>query len=221
MPYFAVFYNVVDDFVTRRGAFREEHLRRVSESYALGELLLGGALADPADRALLIFHARDKGVVESFIHNDPYVTNGLVKKWEIRPWNVVSGKEASPNPAVPARPSEIARVWTARTTEDRWPLYREHFSKNVLAELRAINGYLGATLYVRHVGSDREILVETYWRSLDAIHMFAGVDLESAVVAGEATTILTDYDHHVRHYEIVLSDCGPAASAPTTQYSSM
>jgi uncharacterized protein YciI len=142
MPYFAVFYDVIDDFVARRAAFREKHLRRVSESYASGELLLGGALADPADRALLIFHAHDKGVVESFIHNDPYVTNGLVKKWEIRPWNVVSGNEASPNPAAPARPSEIARVWTARTTEDKWPLYREHFSKNVLAELQAINGYL-------------------------------------------------------------------------------
>jgi hypothetical protein len=68
---------------------------------------------------------------------------------------------------------------------------------------------------VRHVGADRDILVETYWRSLDAIHLFAGVDLESAVVADEAAAVLTDHDHRVRHYEIVLSDCGPAASAPT------
>jgi uncharacterized protein YciI/heme-degrading monooxygenase HmoA len=215
MPYFAVFYDVVDDFVSRRAAFREKHLGRVSESYARGELVLAGALTDPADRALLVFHAHDKGIVESFVHNDPYVTGGLVKKWEIRPWNVVSGNEASPSPAVPVRPSEIARVWTARATEDKWPLYREHFSKNVLPELRSINGYLGATLYVRHVGSDSEILVETYWRSLDAIHVFAGVHLETAVVAGEAAAILTEYDHHVRHYEIVFSDCGPAASAPT------
>jgi uncharacterized protein YciI/heme-degrading monooxygenase HmoA len=215
MPYFAVFYDVVDDFVSRRAAFREKHLGRVSESYARGELVLAGALTDPADRALLVFHAQDKGIVESFVHNDPYVTGGLVKKWEIRPWNVVSGNEASPNPAVPVRPSEIARVWTARATEGKWPLYREHFSKNVLPELRSINGYLGATLYVRHVGSDSEILVETYWRSLDAIHVFAGVHLETAVVAGEAAAILTEYDHHVRHYEIVFSDCGPAASAPT------
>jgi uncharacterized protein YciI/heme-degrading monooxygenase HmoA len=215
MPYFAAFYDVVDDFVARRAAFRGEHLRRVSESYARGELVLAGALADPADRALLIFHAQDKGVVESFIHNDPYVTNGLVKKWEIRPWNVVSGNEASASPTVPARPSEIARVWTARTTEHKWPLYREHFSKKVLPELRGINGYLGSTLYVRHVGAERDILVETYWRSLDAIHLFAGVDLESAVVDNEAAAVLTDHDHRVRHYEIVLSDCGPAASAPT------
>jgi uncharacterized protein len=216
MPYYAVFYEVVDHFVNRRARFREEHLRRVSEYYARGELILAGALADPADRALLIFHAQDKQVVESFIHNDPYVTNGLVKKWELHPWNVVSGNEASPAPSVPARPSQISRFWTARTTEHKWPLYREHFSKTVLPELRAINGYLGATLYVRHVGDEREILVETFWRSLEAIHLFAGVDLETAVVAEEAAAVLTDYDHHARHYEIVLSDCAPAASAPTT-----
>lgn len=214
MPYFAVFYDVIDDFVARRVAFRHEHLRRVSDSYARGELVLAGSLADPADRALLIFHAQDKAVIESFIHNDPYVANGLVKKWEIRTWNVVSGNEAILDLAVPVGHSEIARIWTARTTEDKWPRYREHFSKHVLPELRAIDGYLGATLYVRHVASDRDILVETYWRSLDAIHMFAGVDLETAVVADEAAAVLTEHDDRVRHYEIVLSDCGPAASVP-------
>ena len=214
MPYFAAFYDVVDDFVARRAAFRGEHLRRVSESYARGELVLAGALADPADRALLIFYAQNKAVVESFIHNDPYVINGLVKTWEIRQWSVVTGNEASVSPAVTARPSEIARIWTARTTERNWPVYREHFVKNVLPELRGIDGYLGSTLYVRHVGADRDIMVETYWRSLEAIHVFAGVDLENAIVADEAAAVLTDHDRRVRHYEIVLSDCGPAVSAP-------
>ncbi len=217
MPYFAVFYDVVEDFVTRRAAFREEHLRRVSESYARGELLLAGALDDPADRALLVFLAHDKHVIESFVHNDPYVVNGLVKHWELRPWNVVTGNEACPSPSVPARPTEISRVWSARTTETKWPLYREHFTKNVLPELRAITGYLGATLYVRHIGDEREILVETYWRSLDHIHVFAGVDLETAVVAEDAAAILADFDNRVRHYDIVLSDCAPAASAPATK----
>ena len=91
MPYYAVFYEVVDDFVARRSEFREEHLRGVSESYARGELILGGALTEPADRALLVFHVHDRQIVESFIHNDPYVVNDLIKKWEIRPWNVVTG----------------------------------------------------------------------------------------------------------------------------------
>jgi uncharacterized protein len=214
MLYFAVFYDVVDDFLIRRAAFREEHLRRVSESYASGELILGGALADPADRALLIFHVHDKRIAETFVRKDPYVVNGLVKKWEIRPWHIVTGKEAASDPVPPRRPTEIARSWSARTSEEKWPLYREHFSKSVLRELRGISGYLGAALYVRHVGDQREILVQTYWRSLDAIHVFAGVDLETAVVAEEAASVLTDFDHRARHYEIVLLDPAPDSNAP-------
>jgi uncharacterized protein len=206
MPYYAVFYEVVDDFVARRGAFRKQHLRGVSESYARGELILGGALAEPADRALLVFHVKDKSVAESFVLNDPYVVNGLVKKWEIRPWNVVTGNEAAPEPAVPAHPTEIMRAWSARITKENWPRYQEHFAKRVLPELRAIQGYLGAQLYVRYVGDQREIQVETVWRSLDAIQGFAGLNVEAAVVAPEAAEVLTDYDRHVRHYEIVISD---------------
>lgn len=100
MTYFALFYEVVDDFVARRTAYREEHLRLAREAHGRGELVLGGALADPADRALLIFRAVDRSVVEEFARNDPYVTNGLVTRWEVRPWSVVIGGDtsrASPN----------------------------------------------------------------------------------------------------------------------------
>lgn len=217
MPYYAVFYDLVDDFVARRTAFREEHLRRVSECYARGELLLGGALADPADCALLVFHVHDKRIPEAFIQNDPYVVNGLVKEWKLRPWSVVTGNETSRNPVFPSHPTEIVRSWLARTTEEKWPRYREHFAEKVLPELSAISGYLGATLYVRHVGDQCEILVQSFWRSLDDIHVFAGVDLETAVVAEEAAAILTEYDARARHYEIVLSDCAPGTGASITK----
>lgn len=93
MKYFALFYDVVDDFVSRRSAYREEHLRLVREAHQRGELLLAGALADPADRALLVFRAADRSIVEEFARNDPYVTNGLVTRWEVRPWSVVIGDD--------------------------------------------------------------------------------------------------------------------------------
>ncbi len=206
MLYFAVFYEVVDDFVGRRTAFRGEHLRRVSESYARGELILGGALGDPADLALLVFHTKERQTVESFVRNDPYVTNGLVLKWQIRPWNVVTGNEASPAPVVPKHPTEIVRTWSARTSKELWPQYREHFTGNVLRELHTIAGYLGATLSVRLRGEQCEILVESYWRSLDAVRSFAGVDIEKAVVASEVAELLAEHDQKVRHFEIVLAD---------------
>jgi uncharacterized protein len=91
MKYFALFYEVVDDYLARRGAYREEHLHIAREAHGRGELLLAGALAEPTDRALLIFRAADRQVVEDFARNDPYVVNGLVTRWEVRPWTVVIG----------------------------------------------------------------------------------------------------------------------------------
>jgi uncharacterized protein len=82
---------LVDDFVNRRAPFREEHLRLARESYDRGEIQLAGALADPADGALLIFCGESAAAAEEFVNNDPYVRNGLVKKWHVRKWSVVVG----------------------------------------------------------------------------------------------------------------------------------
>jgi len=65
--YYALFYDeLVNDFVNQRILFREEHLRLARESYARGELQVAGALADPADGALLVFRAESAAVAEEF-----------------------------------------------------------------------------------------------------------------------------------------------------------
>jgi len=91
MPYYALFYEADDDFTSRRTPFREEHLHLARESHARGELLLAGALADPADGALLVFFSPDRAIAEAFAQKDPYVVNGLIKSWQVRPWTVVVG----------------------------------------------------------------------------------------------------------------------------------
>jgi uncharacterized protein YciI len=91
MSFYVLSYELVDDYIARRGAFRDEHLKLARESNARAELMLGGAFADPPDKALLVFRADDRTVPESFARHDPYVTNGLVKRWEIRAWTVVVG----------------------------------------------------------------------------------------------------------------------------------
>src|SRR5229473_7506757 len=108
MNYYALLYELVDDMVTRRVPFREEHLRLARESRERGELVLAGALAEPVDRALLVFYVDDKTKVESFARNDPYVINGLAKKWEVRPWNVVVGNDQPASSAVTASSAPAA-----------------------------------------------------------------------------------------------------------------
>jgi uncharacterized protein YciI len=89
MRYFALTYEVVPDFIARRAAFRDAHLRLVREANERGLLLLAGALGDPPDAALLVFRAESASPVEAFARADPYVTEGLVTAWRVRPWHVV------------------------------------------------------------------------------------------------------------------------------------
>jgi uncharacterized protein len=94
--YLALTYTVADDYLDRRGEFRDEHLELARAARARGELALAGAFADPADAALLVWSTADRSVVEAFVDQDPYVRNGLVTSWRIRDWNVVVGGQHTP-----------------------------------------------------------------------------------------------------------------------------
>ncbi|HZS13609.1 MAG TPA: YciI-like protein [Candidatus Dormibacteraeota bacterium] len=93
MAYFVLQYDLVPDYLERRAQFRDEHLGLAREAQRRGEIVLAGALADPADGALLVFRCEDASVVERFAEADPYVRNGLVTRWRVRPWTVVVGGE--------------------------------------------------------------------------------------------------------------------------------
>lgn len=92
--YYLLLYELVDDYMERRPAFREEHLSLAQEATARGDLVLAGAYADPPDGAALVFRAEDESVVRDFVARDPYVREGLVKRWVIRQWTVVIGSAA-------------------------------------------------------------------------------------------------------------------------------
>jgi uncharacterized protein YciI len=99
MGYYALFYHVVDNFVERRRPFRQLHLEHAQAATQRGELMLGGALAEPADTALILFRGNSPDAAKAFAETDPYVRNGLVERWELRPWNVVVGEYFEPSTA--------------------------------------------------------------------------------------------------------------------------
>jgi uncharacterized protein YciI len=92
--YYLLIYHAAEDYVEQRLQFRSEHLALARSSAERGELLLGGALADPVDGAMLLFRADSPAVALEFAKADPYVQNGLVTSWEVREWTVVAGKWA-------------------------------------------------------------------------------------------------------------------------------
>jgi uncharacterized protein len=98
MPYFVLTYETVENFTERRTPYRPAHITQVRDAHARGELVMAGATGDPPTGALLVFRAPDRSVAESFATRDPYVTEGLVRRWEVRPWTVVVGNDPSEPP---------------------------------------------------------------------------------------------------------------------------
>ena len=89
--YYILFYKTVENYVEKRVPYREKHLAYANAAHARGDLIMAGALAEPADRAVLVFKGDGPSVAERFAKNDPYVINGLITEWKVRPWTVVIG----------------------------------------------------------------------------------------------------------------------------------
>jgi uncharacterized protein (DUF924 family)/uncharacterized protein YciI len=108
--HYLLLYDLSPDYLSRRGAFRDEHLALAWQAHERGELLLAGALADPADGAVLLFRGDAPAAAEAFAAADPYVKQGLVTRWRVRPWTTVAGAEAT-NPVRPSDFREVLRFW--------------------------------------------------------------------------------------------------------------
>ena len=99
--HYLLFYEVSDDYVSRRAQFRSEHLEKAWKASDRGELVLGGAFANPVDGAVLLFKGDSPDVARNFAKTDPYVTSGAVRRWYVREWTTVVGEGA----AAPVKPS--------------------------------------------------------------------------------------------------------------------
>src|SRR5437899_1624936 len=102
--HYLLFYTVADDYLERRAAHRKAHLEHAWRAVERGELILGGALADPPDAAILLFRGDSPTVAEAFAREDPYVRNAVVTSWRVRECTTVAGHEA----ATPVRPENLA-----------------------------------------------------------------------------------------------------------------
>jgi uncharacterized protein YciI len=91
MKYYALLYDVVENFAERRMPFREAHLGLVKAAHQRGDIVMAGALGDPLEQAMIIFRVADAATVENFARTDPYVLNNVAAKWTVKPWNVVVG----------------------------------------------------------------------------------------------------------------------------------
>jgi uncharacterized protein YciI len=93
--HFLLIYEVGPEYVERLGEFRNEHLALAWEAHLRGELVLGGAVADPVDMSILLFQGATPAAAQRFAAADPYVLHGLVHRWRVRPWITIVGADAA------------------------------------------------------------------------------------------------------------------------------
>ena len=64
------------------------HKARIDEFHAQDTLLMVGPFGDPQNEgSMSVFTTRE--AAEAFATGDPFVTNGLVRRWYVRDWNEV------------------------------------------------------------------------------------------------------------------------------------
>jgi uncharacterized protein YciI len=81
-------YEYVPDIVERRKEHREAHLGLISRYHGDDRVVIAGAVGDPPHGAMIVF--RDAADAEAFAGEDPYVAAGLVTRWRVEPWTVVT-----------------------------------------------------------------------------------------------------------------------------------
>ena len=81
-----IFYESADDFMQTAPLHFAAHKARLDDFHARGKLLMVGPFADPAkDGSMGVFSDRESA--EAFVADDPFVVNGVVKRYTIKEWN--------------------------------------------------------------------------------------------------------------------------------------
>ena len=88
MAKYVLFYESADDIASKAPAHFPAHLARWKEFQGQGTLLMIGTFANAQEEgSMAIFTTRE--AAEAFARSDPFVLNGVVRRWSIREWNEV------------------------------------------------------------------------------------------------------------------------------------
>ncbi|MEA2633768.1 MAG: uncharacterized protein QOH92_535 [Chloroflexota bacterium] len=86
MRKYVLLYESADDVRSKAPMHFPAHVARWKEFQQNGTLLMIGTFGNPQDEgSMAIFTTRQ--AAETFARSDPFVLNGVVRRWSIREWN--------------------------------------------------------------------------------------------------------------------------------------
>jgi drug/metabolite transporter (DMT)-like permease len=98
----------------------------------------------------------------------------------------------------------VARLWSGETRASDAPRYLQYLLETGVKDYCATDGNRGVFVLQRPQGESVEFLLISLWDSLDAVHNFAGPELEKAVYYPEDSAFLLRLDPGVTHYQVAV-----------------
>ena len=94
MQFLLVAYDGTDpDALDRRMKVREDHLRKIAGLKKGGKFFAGGAILDDSGKmigSMIVYEFPDRQALDEKLKDEPYFTEGVWKKIEIRPFRMAS-----------------------------------------------------------------------------------------------------------------------------------
>ncbi len=108
----------------------------------------------------------------------------------------------------------VARIWHGRVRTEKADEYNAYLQKEGIEKIEAIPGNLGAQVLRRTEGKVTEFTVISYWPSREAIHAFAGADIEKTHNLPRDKEFLLEMEPKVKHFDVVHDSRKPVAEKP-------
>lgn len=96
----------------------------------------------------------------------------------------------------------IARIWRGITQKDKADDYLAYLQETGLKDYAATPGNRGVSVLRREQGEHCEIVLISFWDSMDAVRAFAGENPDKSVYYPEDEQYLLQMEPLVRHYAV-------------------
>lgn len=94
MQFLLIAFDGEDSFaLERRMKVREEHFQKIALLKKSGEFLSGGAILDDTGKmigSMIVYEFPDREALDERLKDEPYITKGVWKKIDIRPFRLAS-----------------------------------------------------------------------------------------------------------------------------------
>jgi heme-degrading monooxygenase HmoA len=108
----------------------------------------------------------------------------------------------------------IMREWRGRVRPADTQHYQQFLNGKPVRDYDRTPGHRGTWILLERRAAETEFVVLTLWESRDAIHAFAGEDIERARYYPEDPGFLLEMPERVHHYEVAHPDPSRPAVRP-------